>query len=317
MAVLAGALLAAPASLVAQSELHLGFNSEGFIDIFRGNTNLTNPTSSDPSDYEPGDVDSFSQSNDGECIVFTIYVPGKDDREIWVMDKEGKNKRRVSTSGVDSWGAVFSSDGQTIKFTRDNPNGARTWTMKKDGTDAMARSSFNGFDFTNIRTRPRREPDEGDDDEISEERERGEDLRPESVRTQSTGRVNIAIWDATHQGHFRLLPGFAFDNYDGAWSPDGSKVSFTVRDGNQTSVGVINEDSTGLKMLTDGTMDSNTSWLDNDTIVFESTRDGNSEIYSIDINGQNETRVTNNPAEDTNPVGPALGSNRAYSRRTA
>jgi Tol biopolymer transport system component len=37
-------------------------------------------------------------------------------------------------------------------------------------------------------------------------------------------------------------------------------------------------------------------------ILFASTRDGNSEIYSMNLNGTNVTRLTNNPAEDASPV---------------
>lgn len=41
---------------------------------------------------------------------------------------------------------------------------------------------------------------------------------------------------------------------------------------------------------------------DGTRIVFESDRDGNSEIYVMDIDGSNPRRLTNNPAIDTAPV---------------
>ena len=37
-------------------------------------------------------------------------------------------------------------------------------------------------------------------------------------------------------------------------------------------------------------------------IVFMSTRDGNEEIYTMNSDGTNQTRITNNPARDTHPV---------------
>ena len=37
-------------------------------------------------------------------------------------------------------------------------------------------------------------------------------------------------------------------------------------------------------------------------IVFSSDRDGNSEIYIMDIDGTNQTRLTNNSASDDEPV---------------
>ena len=36
-------------------------------------------------------------------------------------------------------------------------------------------------------------------------------------------------------------------------------------------------------------------------IVFSSTRDGNSEIYAMEIDGSNQVRLTNHPAEDYDP----------------
>src|SRR5258705_597860 len=36
-------------------------------------------------------------------------------------------------------------------------------------------------------------------------------------------------------------------------------------------------------------------------IIFVSTRDGNSEIYVMNADGTNQTRLTNNPADDQNP----------------
>lgn len=39
--------------------------------------------------------------------------------------------------------------------------------------------------------------------------------------------------------------------------------------------------------------------INNDAIIFTSTRDGNNEIYSMDLDGGNELRLTNNLADDT------------------
>ena len=37
-------------------------------------------------------------------------------------------------------------------------------------------------------------------------------------------------------------------------------------------------------------------------IVFTSTRDGNSEIYVMDVDGGNQDRLTNNPTNDSYPT---------------
>jgi len=47
-------------------------------------------------------------------------------------------------------------------------------------------------------------------------------------------------------------------------------------------------------------------------IAFVSDRDGNSEIYTMDIDGENETRLTNNPGRDFRPKFSPDGSKIAY-----
>jgi len=49
-------------------------------------------------------------------------------------------------------------------------------------------------------------------------------------------------------------------------------------------------------------------------IAFVSNRDGNSEIYVMDADGNNQTRLTNNPANDGSPAWSPDGSKIAFSR---
>jgi len=47
-------------------------------------------------------------------------------------------------------------------------------------------------------------------------------------------------------------------------------------------------------------------------IAFESVRDGNGEIYVMDADGSNQTRLTNNPADDGSPAWSPDGSRIAF-----
>ena len=51
-------------------------------------------------------------------------------------------------------------------------------------------------------------------------------------------------------------------------------------------------------------------------IVFASNRDGDSEIYSMDINGNNLLQLTDHPADDGNPAGSPDGRRIAFMIRT-
>src|SRR5690349_11165949 len=50
----------------------------------------------------------------------------------------------------------------------------------------------------------------------------------------------------------------------------------------------------------------------NGKVVFESVRDGNPEIYTMDANGSNVNRLTNNAAIDESPVVSPDGSKVAF-----
>ena len=88
-------------------------------------------------------------------------------------------------------------------------------------------------------------------------------------------------------------------------SLDGSKITF--EGSNSQEIWVFSIDDKELKRLTsNGYDDSSPSWCGNDKIAFASLRHGQWEIYIMDAvdidgdgNGDNQTRLTNNPAHET------------------
>lgn len=80
------------------------------------------------------------------------------------------------------------------------------------------------------------------------------------------------------------------------FSPDGSKIVFVTNNG---GICIMNVDGTQLTQLSEGE-DPNFS-NDGLKIVFVSGRDGNLEIYMMDIDGSNQTNLTNCEVTDTDP----------------
>jgi len=86
-------------------------------------------------------------------------------------------------------------------------------------------------------------------------------------------------------------------------SPDGRRLLLPGGlPGNAYRLVVMNADGSGRKDLGDG--DPGTaSWSpDGKRIVFESDRDANHEIYVMDADGTNQTRLTTSPGRDANPA---------------
>ena len=83
-----------------------------------------------------------------------------------------------------------------------------------------------------------------------------------------------------------------------SWSPDGRKMAFNSR-----GIYIITSDGTGKTQLTYHPSDSHPSWSpDNRRIAFNSDRDGNPEIYVMNVDGTALNNVTNNPAADLFPA---------------
>ena len=89
----------------------------------------------------------------------------------------------------------------------------------------------------------------------------------------------------------------------GLYSPDGSKIVFASdRGGGSYDIHIMNPDGSNLVNLTNSTLRDNRHprWSpDGSQIVFDSARDGKTEIYMMEVDGSNQTRLTNNNSVDT------------------
>jgi len=87
------------------------------------------------------------------------------------------------------------------------------------------------------------------------------------------------------------------------WSPRGDLIAFTSQNGG-FHIGVMHPDGSGVRIITDGWEDEGPTWAPNGRVIMfgRSAQGGRgSQIWSVDVTGRNERRVTT-PGDASDPA---------------
>jgi Tol biopolymer transport system component len=196
-----------------------------------------------------------------------------DDVEVWMMAPDGTSQTRLleAAEGVEWSGATWSPDGTRIAVTRwqapvDGPDEADIWIVDADGTDARPLVEGTGWQWI-----PHWSPD-------------GAWI---VYTAEGLGGPGMEV------GPVPPVPG------QGPGGPAFASAPTPVRE--YSDVWRIASDGSGApEQLTDAPGDDRAGSYSPDgrTIVFDSTRDGDTELYLMDADGSNERRLTFDPGSD-------------------
>ncbi len=221
-------------------------------------------------------------SPDGSKIAFSSDRDGNSD--IYVMNADGSGQTRLTDNPAGDAGPIWSPDGSRIAFTSNRDGNGEIYVMNADGSGQTR--------LTNIEFGSAADPTWSPD---------GTRI---AVTSAITGRaagilvVNAVGNDQLAEGNL-LLPCQTpvatgcfltypppFSHSSPAWSPDGSRIAFV-----ETPLPQFNPD----------------------TGEFESL-DIPPGIYVINADGSGQTRLTDNPANDSDPTWSPDGSRIAFTR---
>ena len=235
-----------------------------------------------------------AQAPEEAQIVFQSNRDGNwrsDESEIYVMDTDGGNKRRLTNNPGLDYMPRWSPDGQRIVFAHADvkggwfvPESSEIYVMDADGSNQRNLTNSPEADQC-----PAWSPD-------------GQRIAFASYRDGSYRDFNgeIYVMDADGSNPRRLTNNLAND-WGPNFSPDGQRIAFTSwRDGNE-ELYVMDADGSNQRNLTNSpaSRDGWQEWSpDGQKIAFDTNRDGNFEIYVMDADGKNQRNLTNNPADD-------------------
>ena len=227
--------------------------------------------------------------------------------EIYVMDINGGNQRRLTNHPDKDWSPSWSPDGKRIVF-RSNRDGhvhvmhgwptAEIYVMDADGGNPQNLTNDPGGDLD-----PSWSPD-------------GKQIAFTSDRDWDKGDHNYEIYvmDADGGNPQNLTNNNPKKDRDPSWSPDGKRIVFSSgRDGHfigefgiTDEIYVMDADGANQQRLTENRKnDWSPVWSpDGKRIAFTSDRKGdleNYEIYVMDADGANQQRLTENRVDDSSP----------------
>ena len=223
--------------------------------------------------------------------------------EIYVMNADGTNQRRLTNHPKNDWSPSWSPDGKRIAFMSDRDEHAHPIHDWRSPTSEIYVMDANGGNQQNLTNDPHndRSPSWSPDGKhIVFSSDRDGHFRS---RFGTTSEIYVMDADGGNQQNITNNPSA---DKDPSWSPNGKRIAFSSTRNGQTDIYVMDANGGNQQNITNHPdRDWHPSWSpDGERIAFVSsrTRDLNRDIYVMDADGGNPRNLTNHPEDDEDPA---------------
>lgn len=254
------------------NEIYLLISSADAPDTFTAMRLTTNEV----DDAEP------AWSPDGQKVAFSSRLNGNWD--IYVVNVDGSGLTRLTDDQGADQVPTWSADGTRIAFTSDRNGNGEIYVMDANGSNLRRLTESEADDGTNVAWSP-------------------DGTRIAFVSIQPDGNWEVYTVNPDEADSVMDFSGRRGDEWQPRWSTDGKTLGYLWQTDNVDIV-LTGADGSQRRNITSASSDDYTiAWSPNSQqLAFETDRDGNWEIYSVDACGGGLRRLTNNSSDDENPA---------------
>jgi Tol biopolymer transport system component len=251
------------------------------------NTPVPKPT---PTAHLVSTLSPGNGGGTGRIALACAPDPAQNKADICVSNLDGSGLRRLTSGPGPNISPAWSPDGQRLVFRAADAQvfeASDIWLMNADGSQQTNLTNDQQSNWGATWA-----PD-------------GKHILFNSVR-EGGGMPHLYLMNLDGSGLRRLCPHSSLWEEYPDWSPDGTKIAFMSNVGfSAWVIYVMNADCSGLRQVTNGPgEDSTPRWSpDGKKIAFTSDRTGQAEVYLMNGDGSQQTRLTTSP-KDTSFNGP-------------
>jgi len=203
--------------------------------------------------------------------------------EIYVMNPDGTQQTNLTNDAGGDYNPTWSPDGTKIVFVSERDGNSEIYTMDADGSDPTNLTLHADEDYNPVWS------PNGDRIAFMTDREAaGPPILDTTPKIILEYNVEIFSMNTDGTGQTNLTDDSAWDGYP-TWSPDGTKIAFqTDRDDNELMILAIVPDDLGTEiysMNADGTDATRLSWSPEDDMYPSWSPDGTKIVFQSDRDG--------------------------------